>query len=462
MKAVRWICALLALPLVCAAMAEAEEIQYFFLNPCESCSPEADFARDFKRLTGQTLPEGGVRYYNVFRDADRAVYDRLTAGLSEAERALPLLVLDGRLYAGKTAVSQGLQARFGVNPVDTRSVVYFLTATACESCVRAREVIDRHPAIMPVAVDGETVASEVVVEEINVNAQTELALALLKLYAVPDEARVTPMVLMGETCLSGEAAIAERFLPLLRSGAALGSPVPQEADTPSGDAITLGGAALAGVTAGFNPCALSMLLLFLGTLLSMKRNVALYGSLYLAGKLALYLAIGLGLSRLWARFAPSWLPTATRLIATAIGVGLIGLNLADAWNARRGEYGKIRNQLPSPLRGGLRKRILRGALSKWLGLSAVALGLVIGVGEFLCAGQLYLAVLIAGAESGGALPVLAYCLAFLMPSVAVLLAATLSRRTASASDAVLRWMPGIKLATAFVLAATLVIMWVRR
>ena len=85
-----------------------------------------------------------------------------------------------------------------------------------------------------------------------------------------------------------------------------------------------------------------------------------------------------------------------------------------------------------------------------------------GAGEFLCAGQLYLGVLIASAQSGAAQPIVAYCLAFLLPSLAVLIAVGLGKRVAESADWVLAHMPAIKLATAGIMAAILVVLWIKR
>ena len=335
----------LLLDLACA-LAEQETLRYFFLNPCESCSPEEDFARDYERVTGQTLTDGQVEFYNVFRERGRAAYEAFTQGWSEEDRRLPLLIVGEEHYAGTASVEAGLAASFGSAPDDSASRVYFLTAGACDSCERARATVEMRPAIVPAQIRGRTVSSEVVFEEISVTDEPERALALLRLYDVPDARRITPMILMGnKTVLSGEKEIEAQFLPMLRSGAALGAPQakPEDARESAMNAVSVVGTVAAGIAGGLNPCALSMLLVFLGAMLSAGKGVVRYGVLYLLGKLILYLALGLGLARLWARFAPPWFGTAVKIAATAVGVGLIVLNLADAINARRQAYGRIRN-----------------------------------------------------------------------------------------------------------------------
>lgn len=446
------------------AMAQQEPLQYFFLNACESCTPEEDFADEFRRLTGQELANYEVTFYNVFQTKGRAVYEQVTASWREEEKQLPLLVMDGQGYAGTASIAAGLEARFGTAAKDTRSVVYFLVATACSSCARAKEAVDQYPAIVPVEMDGQLVSSQVEVQEINLSADPDMAMALFSLYQVPDQQRKAPMILMGETVLAGEDAIRGNFLSMLRSGAALNTPRLDltEAAGPQQSILSLGGAVLAGITAGLNPCALSMLLMMTGMLLSIRRSVLGNGLIYLAGKLAVYLLIGLGFARLWALYAPSWLPVVVRAVVTVVGTVLIVLNLMDAFHARSKQYGRIRNQLPASLRGRIH-RMIRKSMSRpgrAVALSALSLGMLVAAGEFLCAGQVYVAVLMANAGHGTALPLVAYSVAFLLPSLAVLVLVDRARKIMDASDWLLKHMPMIKLLTAAVMAGVLIYAWV--
>ena len=197
-------------------------------------------------------------------------------------------------------------------------------------------------------------------------------------------------------------------------------------------------------------------------LLSMKRSLVLYGTAYLIGKIAVYLLIGLWFAHLWTQYAPPWLPMTMQIITTLIGAVLIIVNLLDAFHAQQEHYGRIRNQLPVFLRQGIRGLIQR-SLAKaggWLWLIALALGMIVAAGEFLCAGQIYVAVLIANAQSGSVLPLLIYSAAFVLPSAAVLLAVAISKKTMAASDWLLRRMPLIKLLTALIMAAVLISIWV--
>lgn len=460
-------CKILLLLLVCItalsfSAAAEEELHYFYFHICEQCTPQEDFANEFKRLTGQNLEKYKVVFHNVFHDRGRAEYEQTTAGWIGEEKQLPLLIMGGKAYSGTSSIAEGLQTQFNTRQQDHRSVVYFLTATACGSCERVRGIVNQHPDIIPIELNGRLISSQVEIIQINVSAQPEIAMLLFQQYAVPDEMRIAPMILMGDTYLAGEKAITDRFLVLLKSGAALNTPdLPHEPISTQSDAVSLWGAAAAGFTAGLNPCALSMLLVMTGMLLSIKRSILAYGSLYLAGKLAVYLLIGLVFAHLWVHYAPPWLPLIVKIIVTVIGCTLIIINLLDAVRARKEEYGQIRNQLPASFRKGLRNIIQRGISGSnwWLSLSSLALGMIVAAGEFLCAGQIYVAVLIANAQSGTMLPLVVYSAAFLVPSIMTLTIVGISRKTMDASDWMLRRMPMIKLLTALVMAAVLIYTW---
>ena len=89
-----------------------------------------------------------------------------------------------------------------------------------------------------------------------------------------------------------------------------------------------------------------MLLILAGALLSAKRHPLLYGLLYLAGKLVLYLGIGLIFAALWTCYAPSWFPLLVRILMTAAGAALILLNVTDAIALRAEQYGRERKPAP--------------------------------------------------------------------------------------------------------------------
>jgi hypothetical protein len=188
---------------------------------------------------------------------------------------------------------------------------------------------------------------------------------------------------------------------------------------------------------------------------------------FLGAKFITYLLIGtlfLGAFQAW---NPQWLQLAAKIALTALAAVLILFNLRDAWMARRERYGEIVNQLPTALRRGLQSRI-RQALEKPFGplmLVVAALGVLVAAGEFLCAGQVYLATLLAAIQTGSGLGTLfpmlvGYCLAFLAPSAALSFAVARGQALLTVSEFVRRRMPLIKLVTALFLVLTLIYAWV--
>ena len=180
-----------------------------------------------------------------------------------------------------------------------------------------------------------------------------------------------------------------------------------------------------------------------------------------------YVAIGTAFLSLLSAWNPTWLPMAARILLTAIGGGLIALNIMDAWAAHHEKYGQIKNQLPARLRGFLTRRI-RGGLhgsGAILFLSVALLGVIVAASEFLCSGQLYLANMIAGFSAGETYArqialLLLFCAAFLLPSAVIAVIAMRQRNTFSISNTILRHMTLIKLATAAAMLIVIVAAWI--
>ena len=216
----------------------------------------------------------------------------------------------------------------------------------------------------------------------------------------------------------------------------------------------------AGLAAGLNGCALSMLLMFLSVLVSARTHAIPCAAVFLLAKLAVYLLIGFALLSLMQRANPAWLTPLAKWLLTGVGAALAGLNLYDAAKARKGQLGAMKNQLPQGLRGKLHRAIAGLTGKRVLVPASAALGAVVAAGEFLCSGQLYLATLLSQAGSpGGAFSVTAYCAAFLIPS-AVLAAAVVGGGSAQGVSAFMaRHIVGAKVAAAVAMAALIALAW---
>ena len=170
------------------------------------------------------------------------------------------------------------------------SKVYYLYITACESCREVSGLIDALPETIQVTTGEEKFTSPMEVVQVNLTADTGSALALFDAFHVPMEDQTAPMVLAGSAYYAGVDAIRRFISDGLPAGAALYTQEVSGASAPP--ALEWGPALVAGFVGGLNPCALSMLLLFLTVIGSLKANIARYSAVFLGTKFVTYLVIG--------------------------------------------------------------------------------------------------------------------------------------------------------------------------
>jgi cytochrome c biogenesis protein CcdA len=450
------------------ASVEANErpvLEYFYENYCESCNPAADFEAEFKELTGKPISEYKFESFNAAKSAGKAklaeAIDRY--GLSADDVRLPMAIVDGVAYMGGSQIRKDLPA-YAIDRAGTSdSTMYYLYVTACESCSRAKGIIDSLPKCAVVTIGDYSFESELSIHAVDIGADAGLAFALFEAFNVPEDKQLAPIVFIGGRYYQGAESI-ERFLAhAIARGEGLRTPI-ITVDAPL-PALGWGPTVVAGFSGGLTPCALSMLILFLSIIANLKKNAGISAAIFLGSKFAVYLLIGTVLLTLFQAWNPAWLPTASKALLTAISAALIALNLRDAWMARRDRYGDIRNQLPIALRKGLQSRI-RSALSEKKGsfLLIIGLGIIVAAGEFLCSGQVYLAALLTALQKDrdaarlmGLL--VTYCLAFLVPSAALCFLVIRGRSALELSEFMRRNMMAVKLVTALFFAAVLAIVW---
>ena len=150
----------------------------------------------------------------------------------------------------------------------TDSLIYYLYSPACESCAEADRTIDALPDTVTVKRGQVEFESRVVVRRVSIYENPSLAQALFLRYDVPEDSQTTPIAFLVEEYISGAEAIGARLSFKLQQGRAVGTPLIANADGAEPPALSVAGTALAGLVAGFNPCALSMLLLFLSLLIA--------------------------------------------------------------------------------------------------------------------------------------------------------------------------------------------------
>lgn len=342
------------------------------------------------------------------------------------------------------------------------SRIIYLYVPACESCARAVQILESLPESVTVSWEGGQGESRVVVEKIDVSVAPETAISLFSEYEVPDDDRITPSVFFSDHYLSGIEAIEDNLERMVKEGLAAGEFEIPQAEHKEPAAISAVRALGAGLIAGLNTCALSMLLLFLSLILEARKNTGLLAWCFLFAKFVCYLLIGFLLLGLMQRFNPYWLQPLAKWILTVMGAALICLNLWDAWQARKANFGKIRNQLPKGLRGKLHKIIRAVTQTRVLIPAVIALGFVVALGEFLCAGQLFLMQLLAEMETGTGRQIanlLIYCLSFIAPSAALCVVVLGGRSHRRVSAFLAENMTWAKLITAIAMLGLILTAW---
>ncbi len=465
-------------------------LQFFYNNVCASCHEEDNFYDLFNRCVTSEEKKTityEIRTYNLFLDADEAVYEKLLeeSGKEKADYTLPVLVIDGQWISGyeemerrlhgvlfgeeieeSPSVSPGSSEEEMISPAaeekditafladagDSDQALLLFTTYSCEECEEAREFLSRLQEEEDFLMDECNI-----VEGDNVTAFKNC----LSVWGYPQEEGKVPAVFTGKEALFGANEIKEKLPAILEEGQADA----KELETRLSKSLNAGeedgsGPSLlailgAGLLSGFNPCSISMLLMLFSILLTSHSSVLKNGLVYLAGKYAVYLGLGCGIyfaasqinENLLSRYSRvvDWIIVALFLVAAL-------LNFLDFLNVRKEQYGKVRMQLPQKLRRFNHKLIrhAQGAEGVFLTLLVLGLGIAVSVGEFFCTGQIYMASILYLLRSGGSLArnllaLLLYVTAMSIPSAVIVVIIHLTKGTGKVSQFMLDHLAGIKL-----------------
>ena len=211
--------------------------------------------------------------------------------------------------------------------------------------------------------------------------------------------------------------------------AGLGAPAaPSAAMTARLPALTLGTVLVAGIADGFNPCAFTVLLLFITSLVaaaqardapsavSLRARVIGLGSIYIASVFFTYLALGVGLLAAVDLFTQRHLPARLgAVLSIALGLWM----LKDYFLPEMG----LRLEAPAAVGRWARASARRATIP-----TLVAGGVLIGLCTLPCSGAVYLAVLSLLAAQSSALAGFGYLVLynalFVLPLGAILLLAS--------------------------------------
>lgn len=442
------------------------EALYFYLEYCESCRPEEEFRELLTEYTGRPASDFHLTSYDMTLESSRAALAAVCAekGVDPEEVLLPLVILDGVWYEGSQALNYDLPQYAVEHAASAETVIYELVMPACEACLKAEAILAALPEREEVKLGRYSFTSPIRVIRVDMSSEPELAMALFDAWNVPKEERIAPIAMAGDSYYRGVEAIEWLTRYHIKNGDSLYTGIIEMEEGGQAAPVSMWTSALAGLAAGFNPCALSMLLLFLGMLLNLRRSVVGCGAVFLGGKFVSYLLIGTVLLNLLQEIDTTWIEPLTRVLMTLLAVPLIVLNLADAWMAHKEKYGQVRNQLPTGMRKWLNEAIgrLTRAQGGWLLPAAALLGALVASGEFLCAGQIYLATILSliGQETlDGMVNLVVYCLCFMLPSIVVTALVALGMKKFAIADGLRRYMPVVKLANALFFVAALIWTW---
>ncbi len=193
-------------------------------------------------------------------------------------------------------------------------------------------------------------------------------------------------------------------------------------------ALTLGTVLVAGLADGFNPCAFTVLLLFITSLLtaaesrggeaaaSLRGRIVGLGSIYIAAVFVTYLALGVGLLSTTALFSQRHLPARLGAVLS-IALGL--------WMLKDYFVPELGVRLEAPAVVG---RWARASAQRMTVPALIGGGVLIGLCTLPCSGAVYLAVLSLLAAQASALSGFGYLVLynglFVLPLAGILLLAS--------------------------------------
>lgn len=155
--------------------------------------------------------------------------------------------------------------------------------------------------------------------------------------------------------------------------------------------MSVAGILLAGLLDGINPCAISMLIVFLSFLLCIgnkKRSIFL-SFMFIVGIFVANFTFGLGVKSFYNLFAGNNIVLfILYFIAISMCVLAIFLNITDIIRHKNGSSEK--NQLPDRIKFKLSSLMRKAAFSKFAIPTIIGVGFLVGIIELACTGQIYL------------------------------------------------------------------------
>jgi hypothetical protein len=214
--------ALFALP----GLADSGTVRFFYQKICDSCNPQAEFAETFFRLTGKSLDSYEYLAYDADTQVGRQALEEALTGFAvdESDISYPVLIFGGQLYMGQDQIRSDLPAYILRSGANTESLIYYISVTGCESCMRVDKMLSSLPDTVTVKRGDIAFHSTVRVKKINLLTDSGMAMALFDAFHVEEGSRSAPILLAGDAYWQGEENISAFLKYSLPAGRAVNTP----------------------------------------------------------------------------------------------------------------------------------------------------------------------------------------------------------------------------------------------
>lgn len=218
---------------------------------------------------------------------------------------------------------------------------------------------------------------------------------------------------------------------------------------------------IGGLIDGVNPCAMAILVLFIGLLIgtNAKKSTLINISIaYILGLFITYFALGLFLMEFITSIEPyiKNLSTYINIFIIVFSLFFFFFNLYDFVVTKNKEYKKVKNQLPKRIQK-FNKKIINFFTNKIndknifiVYIFSFTLAVIITFTEFLCTGQVYLPIILIIKETSGfegTIKLLIYNVMFVVPLIILATFAIKAKSAMEASNAIREKLHIIKLIT---------------
>lgn len=448
------------------------QVYYFFNNPCASCDEREKISSLLQEANHDEDKKIDYQFYdyNLFHKGNEEIFDRICKeqGINRKTIDLPLLIIGDQYVYGWSHIQESaaemLQAsqrevsEQGNQEVaeDELKFIYFYT-NGCDDCDKVSKVLDQLGKVYP----SNGIEYQVSIERKEVSKNYEEVSNYFEAYQVPEKEQVVPILFYAEGYLSGYYQVKDQLEDIILTGKAKGFQYPkQKLEIKTVTMKDMPWIIIVGILNGFNPCALSMLLLMLSLIITRKISVMKIGFLYILGRVIGYFALGTIFYSIFDFLTGQLfvkLKLGMNMVVVLLLLGLAIVSFLDFLHLRQGDYGKVKNRLSTGFRK-FNKQMIEKATNKnttdYISGLMVLAGVIVAGGEFLCTGQIYMATIVywlntsSGFNAAMMMNFMMYILSLMIPSIVIILIISKSKKIFEVSEIVRRNMPMIKLAYA--------------